>query len=103
MAENVYFEACFNFLFFLTYPFIRPLGLFFLKLFNFFNGSMVMGVKMKIAKGFLSLCAGLILSMSAYGANQDMKFTEPTKSFAFEKEKSYFATIYTAKGKIVCQ
>ncbi len=62
-----------------------------------------MGVKMKIAKGFLSLCAGLILSMSAYGANQDMKFTEPTKSFAFEKEKSYFATIYTAKGKIVCQ
>lgn len=59
-----------------------------------------MGFRSKIVKT-VALCFGLILSTCAYGA--DMKFTEPTKSFVFEKEKNYFATIYTSKGKIVCQ
>lgn len=45
----------------------------------------------------------LILCISAYGADQDMKFIEPTQALAFEKDKTYLATIYTSKGKILCQ
>ena len=62
-----------------------------------------MNLGSKLARASMALGASLILCTSAYGAAQDMKFTEPTQSFAFEKDKSYYATLYTSKGKIVCQ
>jgi peptidyl-prolyl cis-trans isomerase B (cyclophilin B) len=62
-----------------------------------------MNLRAKIAKMCVGCGVSLILCSSVYGANQDMKFTEPTESIAFEKDKNYYATIYTEKGKIKCQ
>ena len=62
-----------------------------------------MNLGSKIAKMCMGFGVSLILCTSAYGDNQDMKFTEPTQSLSFEKDKSYYATIYTEKGKIKCQ
>ncbi len=62
-----------------------------------------MNLGSKIARACKALGACLILCTSTYGVAQDMKFTEPTQVFAFEKDKNYYATIYTGKGKIVCQ
>lgn len=56
-----------------------------------------------MARACAAFCMSLILCVSAYGENDDMKFTEPTQALSFEKGKTYWATIYTSKGKILCQ
>jgi cyclophilin family peptidyl-prolyl cis-trans isomerase len=57
-----------------------------------------------VARAFSFFCMGFIFCVSAlYGANEDMKFTEPTQALSFEKDKSYWATIYTSKGNVLCQ
>jgi len=56
-----------------------------------------------MARAFAAFCMSLILCVSVYGADEDMKFTEPTHSLSFEQGKTYWASIYTSKGKILCQ
>ena len=49
-------------------------------------------------------CAALfVFSSTIYGENKTMKFSEPVKTISFEKDKSYYAVIYTSKGKVECQ
>lgn len=56
-----------------------------------------------VARACAAFCMSLILCVSAYGADEDMKFTEPTQALAFEKDKTYWTAIHTNKGKILCQ
>lgn len=35
--------------------------------------------------------------------DSDVKFTEPTHPFSFEKDKTYYVLIHTSKGKILCE
>lgn len=48
----------------------------------------------------LVTCFGL---QSIFAEENLEKFIEPTVSFAFDKQKQYFAIFYTTKGKIECQ
>src|SRR5580700_9354886 len=48
--------------------------------------------------GILRTIAFGLLSISTL-----MQFNEPTKSIAFEENKSYIAIIHTSKGDITCQ
>lgn len=56
-----------------------------------------------MAKACAAFYVSLILCVSVFGADEDMKFTEPTQSLSFEQGKTYWASIYTSKGKILCQ
>lgn len=59
--------------------------------------------QLKGATRCIVYCISLILCSYGYGDNKDMKFTEPTQAAPFEKDKTYYATIYTSKGNITCQ
>jgi len=42
------------------------------------------------------------LALSPLKGEEKMKFTEPTKPMAFDKNKKYFAVIHTDKGDVTC-
>jgi len=51
----------------------------------------------------LSVISAMLMDVNLIAGEDKMHFSEPTKSIAFEQEKTYQAVIHTSKGDVVCQ